>query len=90
MVGNAEARNSLAFPRQMAISEDGKTLYVAALGSSKIGVFDTASLESDSFIPSENNCKLVTHAQNDATARISLVEQNQGKAITYTTATALC
>ena len=42
---------SLAFPTDMAISSDGKTLYVAAFGSSKIGVFDTAALENDSFVP---------------------------------------
>lgn len=51
--GNAEARKSLAFPRQMAVSADGQTLYVTALGSGKIGVYDTQSLETDTFIPSE-------------------------------------
>jgi DNA-binding beta-propeller fold protein YncE len=42
---------SLAFPLQMEFSPDGETLYVAAFGSSKIGVFDAASLEDDSFTP---------------------------------------
>jgi hypothetical protein len=36
----------------MAITADGATLYVAALGSGKIGVFETAALEDDSFTPS--------------------------------------
>ncbi|MBQ0727655.1 MAG: SMP-30/gluconolactonase/LRE family protein [Thalassolituus oleivorans] len=53
--GNSEARKSLALPRQMAISSDGERLYVAALGSAKIGVFDTNALETDSFIPAESS-----------------------------------
>ena len=36
----------------MAVTGDGATLYVAAFGSSKIGVFDTAQLENDTFVPS--------------------------------------
>lgn len=43
--------NSLATPLGMAISSDGTTLYVAAFGSSKIGVFSTAALADDSFVP---------------------------------------
>ena len=52
--GNAEARKSLAFPQEMVVSRDGRTLYVAAFGSSKIGVFDTAQLEANTFTPSEH------------------------------------
>lgn len=52
---NAESVKSLAFPTGMAVTGDGKTLYVAALGSSKIGVFNTASLEDDSFVPDTAN-----------------------------------
>ena len=37
----AEAAKSLAFPTDMAVTPDGRTLYVAALGSSKVGVFST-------------------------------------------------
>ena len=44
-------RHSLSIPLDMAVSADGKTLYVAAFGSRKIGVFDTARLESDTFDP---------------------------------------
>jgi YVTN family beta-propeller protein len=43
--------HSLATPVGMAVSSDGTTLYVAAFGSSKIGVFDTAALENDTFVP---------------------------------------
>jgi DNA-binding beta-propeller fold protein YncE len=50
-----EAAKSLAFPTGMAITPDGKTLYVAALGSSKVGVFSTAQLENDTFVPSQDN-----------------------------------
>ncbi|HKX46012.1 MAG TPA: hypothetical protein VJP77_04870, partial [Planctomycetota bacterium] len=43
--------HSLATPVEMVVSPDGATLYVAAFGSAKIGVFDTAALEDDSFDP---------------------------------------
>jgi DNA-binding beta-propeller fold protein YncE len=42
---------SLATPLEMAVSSDGATLYVAAFGSGKIGIFDTAALENDTFVP---------------------------------------
>jgi YVTN family beta-propeller protein len=45
------ATHSLATPLGMAITGDGNTLYVAAFGSSKIGVFATSSLEDNSFDP---------------------------------------
>jgi sugar lactone lactonase YvrE len=45
-------QKSLATPVNMAVTPDGGTLYVAAFGSSKIGVFDTAQLENDTFTPS--------------------------------------
>jgi YVTN family beta-propeller protein len=48
---NSENDRSLALPVSMAVTGDGSTLYVAALGSSKIGVFDTAELETDTFVP---------------------------------------
>jgi DNA-binding beta-propeller fold protein YncE len=43
--------HSLATPLDIAISGDGATLYVAAFGSAKIGVFSTAELEDDTFDP---------------------------------------
>src|SRR5205823_7665081 len=47
-----DAKNhSLSMPLDMAVTNDGKTLYVAAFGSSKIGMFDTGSLEDNSFDP---------------------------------------
>lgn len=50
-IPNAENHKSLALPQSMSISGDGQTLYVAALGSAKIGVFSTAALEADTFVP---------------------------------------
>lgn len=44
--------HSLATPVEMVVSSDGATLYVAAFGSSKVGVFNTAALENDTFVPS--------------------------------------
>jgi len=41
---------SLAIPLDMAISSSG-TLYVAAFGSSRVGVFSTAELDANSFVP---------------------------------------
>ncbi len=46
------ADKSLATPMGMAVSSDGGTLYVAAFGSSKVGVFSTSQLEADTFVPS--------------------------------------
>ena len=46
---------SLATPLEMAVSSDGSTLYVAAFGSSKVGVFDTTALENDSFVPDSSD-----------------------------------
>jgi len=51
-IPNAENDKSLALPQEMAVTRDGRTLYVATLGSSKIGVFDTTALENNTFTPS--------------------------------------
>jgi DNA-binding beta-propeller fold protein YncE len=52
---NPENEKSLAQPLGMAVSSNGSTLYVAAFGSSKIGVYSTAALEADTFVPSTAN-----------------------------------
>jgi DNA-binding beta-propeller fold protein YncE len=49
---NPVSEKSLAQPLGMAVTRDGSKLYVTAFGSSRIGVFDTAALESNSFVPS--------------------------------------
>ncbi len=40
-------KHSVSTPMEMQISSDGKTLYVAALGSNKIAVYNTKDLEND-------------------------------------------
>jgi DNA-binding beta-propeller fold protein YncE len=47
----AAKTHSLSMPLDMAVTADGKTLYVAAFGSSKVGVFSTSTLENDTFDP---------------------------------------
>ncbi|WP_164019591.1 YncE family protein [Pyxidicoccus trucidator] len=54
-VPNTESEKSLAQPLGMSVSSDGATLYVAAFGSSKLGVYSTAALEADTFVPSTAN-----------------------------------
>jgi DNA-binding beta-propeller fold protein YncE len=54
-IPNAENDKSLALPQQMAVTRDGRTLYVATLGTSKIGVFDTQALENNTFTPSTSD-----------------------------------
>ena len=49
-----ENSNSLAFPLEMAFTSDGATVYVAAFGSSKIGIFDANELDTDTFAPGNN------------------------------------
>src|SRR5262249_41511467 len=47
----SDKAKSLATPLGMAVTAAGQTLYVAAFGSSQIGVFSTAELEADTFLP---------------------------------------
>lgn len=47
--------DSLAIPKGMAVTADGSTLYVAAKGSAKIGVFNTVTLEDNTFTPDSAN-----------------------------------
>jgi DNA-binding beta-propeller fold protein YncE len=49
LVDPTQIQHSLATPLQPVISSDGSTLYVAAFGSAKIGVFSTAEIEDPSF-----------------------------------------
>jgi DNA-binding beta-propeller fold protein YncE len=52
---NDENARSLALPQGMAVTGNGATLYVAALGSGKVGVFSTAQLEANTFEPSSRS-----------------------------------
>jgi YVTN family beta-propeller protein len=50
-----ERDTSLSTMLDMAITQDGQTLYVSAFGSSKIGIYDTTELEDNSFVPDQQN-----------------------------------
>ena len=54
-VNTIENATSVAFPLGMEITGNGQTLYVAAVGSSEVAVFDTAQLENDTFVPNTAN-----------------------------------
>jgi YVTN family beta-propeller protein len=54
-IPNPENDKSLAFPTGLEITHDVRTLYVAALGRSKVGIFDTVALENHTFVPSTGN-----------------------------------
>lgn len=47
--------DSLATPMGMVFDGTGTNLYVTAFGSSKIGVFNTAQLDADTFVPSSSS-----------------------------------
>ena len=51
---------SLSLPLGLAVTRDGNALYVAAFGSGKIGVYDTAALADDSFVPERDRQIAVT------------------------------
>ncbi len=50
-VPNNTGELSVAQPVGMAISPNGATLYVAALGNDKVALYDTGELEADTFYP---------------------------------------
>lgn len=54
-IPNDENARSVAFPIGMEITANGKTLYVAAVGSSEVAVYNTTELETDTFTPSLAN-----------------------------------
>lgn len=54
-IPNAENALSIAQPLDMAITKDGRTLFVAGFGSQKVVMYDTEKLESDRFEPDLKN-----------------------------------
>ncbi len=56
---DAQKTHSLATPLQPVVSSDGETLYVAAFGSAKIGVFNTADIEDGSFDPTQASANYI-------------------------------
>lgn len=55
-----QASHSLSTPLDMAVTQDGSTLFVAAFGSSKIGVFNTTTLENNTFDPTQTSANYIT------------------------------
>lgn len=55
----ATKTHSLSTPLGMEVTRDGKTLFVAAFGSSKIGVFDTTALETNTFNPTIDSANYI-------------------------------
>jgi YVTN family beta-propeller protein len=51
----SDKAKSFATPTALAVTANGQTLYVAAFGSSQLGVFSTAQLEADTFVPTATN-----------------------------------
>ncbi|ABA59173.1 YncE family protein [Nitrosococcus oceani] len=54
-IPNEENDTSIAFPQDMALTQDGSILYVTAFGTSEIAVYETSKLEDDTFIPDPAN-----------------------------------
>ena len=52
--------HSLSTPLDMAVTSNGRTLFVAAFGSEKIGVFDTTELENNTFNPRTASANYIT------------------------------
>ncbi len=55
-----QASHSLSTPLGMAVTPDGSTLFVAAMGSRKIGVFNTTALENNTFDPTQISSNYIT------------------------------
>jgi 6-phosphogluconolactonase (cycloisomerase 2 family) len=49
--GTGDASLSVAFPQDLTVSQDGKSLYVVAQGSSKLAIYDTATLDTGAATP---------------------------------------
>lgn len=69
--------HSLATPLEMAVTRDGQTLYVTAFGSSRIGVFNTAELESDSFNPRTASARYITVSGGGPSGIV--LDENRGR-----------
>jgi DNA-binding beta-propeller fold protein YncE len=57
---NAENDKSVAIPTDLVVSKDGKKIYLAALGTNEVAVYDTTKLENDTFVPDTNSQIKVT------------------------------
>src|SRR5262249_20469579 len=78
--GGAAKASSLAAPIGMAIDSGGTTLYVAAFGSSAVGIFNVAQLEANTFTPSASSHIPVTGGG----ASGLVLNETQGKLYVFT------
>ncbi|KGM39911.1 hypothetical protein JY96_07390 [Aquabacterium sp. NJ1] len=69
--------HSLATPLEMAVTRDGQTLYVTAFGSSRIGVFNTAELEGDTFNPRAASARYITVSGGGPSGIV--LDENRGR-----------
>lgn len=67
--------HSLATPADMVVSSDGSTLYVAAFGSSKVGVIPTSTLDGGSFDPTTESSNYI-QVSGGGPAGLALDETN--------------
>lgn len=75
-------RGSLATPLGMAISSDGQTLYVAAFGSRRIGVFGTEDLATDTFDPRDATTRYIELSGGGPTGIV--LDEDRGRLYTLT------
>jgi DNA-binding beta-propeller fold protein YncE len=54
------ASHSLSTPTGMVVTPDGGTLFVTALGSRKVGVFNTTALENNTFDPTQASANFIS------------------------------
>jgi DNA-binding beta-propeller fold protein YncE len=69
--------HSLSMPTEMAVSKDGNTMYVAAYGSSRIGVFNVNQLETDSFNPRTASANYISVSGGGPSGLV--LDENRGR-----------
>jgi YVTN family beta-propeller protein len=74
--------HSLATPLEMAVSSDGTMLYVAAYGSSKVGVLKTQGLEANTFDPTIESSAYIDVTGGGPSGL--LLDESQNRLFVYT------
>ena len=95
-IPNATNAKSLAFPLGMEFTSDGSTLFVTAFGSSKIGMFDTAELAADTFVPGASGTQFTVSGGgpsglvlDEANSRLYVLTRFDNSVSTVSTATGM-
>ena len=71
VVDTTAKNHSLATPVDMLVSSDGATLYVAAFGAAKVGVFSTTTLEDNTFDPTLTSANYIDTAGGPSGLRVA-------------------